>query len=60
MFHFCKLLKRQKTRGFLTFLGGMEMKYRAKIGYSKKTLILGLRPMSEDSTLQVSIHDRKS
>ena len=36
------------------------MKHWVKIGYYKKTLILGLEPMSDDSTLQVSIHDRKS
>ena len=36
------------------------MKHWVKIGYYKKTLILGLGPMSDDSTLQISIHDRKS
>ena len=52
--------KSQKTRGFLTFSRGIEMKHWVKIGYYKKTLILGLGPMSDDSTSQISIHDRKS
>ena len=35
------------------------MKHCAKMGYYQKTVILGLGPMSEVSTLQVLIHDRK-
>ena len=35
------------------------MKHWDKIGYYKKTLIFGLGPMSEDSTLKLSIRDRK-
>ena len=33
MFHFYKSWKRKKTRGFLMFSGGIEMKHWAKMGY---------------------------
>ena len=36
------------------------MKHWAKFGYYKKTLLCGLGPKSDDSTLQFSIHDRNS
>ena len=32
MFHFCIPWKRQKTEGFLTFSGGIEMEHWAKTG----------------------------
>ena len=32
IFHFHTPLKCQKTKGFLTFLGGIEMKHLAKMG----------------------------
>ena len=35
MYHFYTPLKRQKTFGFLTFLGGIEMGHWAKMGYLK-------------------------
>ena len=60
MFHFCNPWKLQKTEGFLAFSGGIEMKHWAKFGYYKKTLLCGLGPKSDDSTLQFSIHDRNS
>ena len=34
MFPFCTPWKRQKTRGFLTFSGGIEMRYCLKMGSS--------------------------
>ena len=32
IFHVCIPLKRQKTKGFLKFSGGIEMKHWAKMG----------------------------
>ena len=38
MFHFYKSWKRKKTRGFLMFSGGIEMKHWAKMGMFSGTL----------------------
>ena len=39
MFHFYTPIKRQKTKGSLTFSGGIEMKHWAKIGYINISIV---------------------
>ena len=57
MLHFCNPWKRQKTKGFLTFSGGIEMEHWAKMSYDKNQnkLYLILTSFHEEIFIYTSV-----